>query len=217
MTEDKQPQKIKLDGWPFRIKKPSTVPDQTRVLLLLHGHLGNENVMWILTNPLPDDYIMLAPRAPVKTGKDQYSWHEIKTGWPDIETYQGLIDSLLSRVNAWLEDNRLEFEKFDVMGFSQGAAMAYAMAILYPDKVGRVAAIAGFIPKSWEEHLQQASLEGKDFFVAHGTQDEIVPITKAQQAARWLKENNAQVTFCEADTGHKLSANCFNGLGDFFG
>lgn len=216
MTKDNQPQKIELDGWPFRIKKPSKVTDQTRVLLLLHGHLGNENVMWILTNPLPDDYIMMAPRAPVKTGKDQYSWHKIKQGWPGIETYQELIDSLLSRVNTWLEDNQLDVEKLDVMGFSQGAAMAYAMAILYPEKVGRIAAIAGFIPKSWEEHLQRASLGGKKFFVAHGTQDDIVPIKKAQQAARWLKENNAQVTLCEADTGHKISANCFKGLGDFF-
>lgn len=216
MTDNNRPEKIDLDGWPFRIKKPANVTKHTRVLLLLHGHLGNENVMWILTNPLPEDYIMLAPRAPVKTGQDQYSWHEIKPQWPGIETYQDLIDSLLSRVNTWLEDNQLDIEKFDLMGFSQGAAMAYAMAILYPQKVGKIAAIAGFIPKSWKEHLEQASLEGKKFFVAHGTQDNIVPLKKAQQAARWLKENNAHVTFCEADTGHKISANCFKGLGNFF-
>jgi phospholipase/carboxylesterase len=216
MIENDQPTKIVIDSCTFRVKNSSEKMENNRLLLLLHGHRGNENAMWILTEPLPAFYSMLAPRAPVKFGPKQYSWHEIGPTWPEIETYQALTKDLLLRVNTWLEDNPMDVDHFDVMGFSQGATMAFALAILYPEKINKVAALASFIPQSWKARLSEATLEGKQFFIAHGTQDDIIPINKARQAADWLIKKGAHVTFCEADTGHKLSANCFKGLGNFF-
>jgi len=216
MTGNNTPEKIKINDWTFRIKQPSVDKDQGKVLLLLHGHLGNENAMWILTDPLPETYTMLAPRAPVQTGDEQYSWHEIGPQWPAIEKYQTLTDALLSRVDHWIEDNDLDVDQYDVMGFSQGAVMAYALALLHPGKIGKIAALAGFIPQAWQSEFDPRSLSGKSFFIAHGTQDKMVPIKKGRQAAAWIEENGADVTFCEAEVGHKLSANCFKGLGEFF-
>ncbi len=216
MVQDKHFTQIELDGWPFKIKQPEGEVNPKRVMLLLHGHRGNEKAMWILTNPLPKGYTLLAPRAPVKIDEGEYSWHQIEPNWPDIATYEELIDQLLSRVDSWFDHQGLSVEKFDVMGFSQGAAMAYAMAIVKPGRTGKVAALAGFIPQSWRDSLTEDALSGKSFFIAHGSQDEIIPIHKARQTSEWLEEKGAQVNFCEADTGHKLSANCFNGLGEFF-
>lgn len=216
MTGSDQPEKTEINGWTFRIKRPSSRNDQPNVLLLLHGHLGNENAMWILTDPLPDTYIMLAPRAPVQTGNEQYSWHKISRQWPDIEKYQEMTNALLSRVDHWIQEKNLDIDQYDVMGFSQGAVMAYALAILHPERIGKIAALAGFIPQTWQSELDQKSLSGKSFFIAHGTQDEMVPIKKGRQAAAWLEDHEADVTFCEAEIGHKLSANCFKGLGKFF-
>ena len=216
MAENNPPELIDIDGWHFRVKQPSLETDSPRVMLLLHGHRGNENVMWILTNPLPDSYIMIAPRAPVQTGDDQYSWHEICPQWPGIETYRELAEQLLARITKWMEDNRIAVDKLDVMGFSQGATMAYALALTHPEKIGKIAALAGLIPESWKDQLDRDALQDRPIFIAHGTQDDIIPIEKSRKAAGWLKEKGAQVTFCEADTGHKLSANCFNGLGEFF-
>lgn len=216
MTGNNSPEKMTINGWTFRIKQPSGDNDQVKVLLLLHGHLGNEKAMWILTNPLPESYIMLAPRAPVQTGEEQYSWHEIGPQWPGIEKYQELTEKLLSRVDHWIEENDLDVDQYDVMGFSQGAVMAYALAILHPERIGKIAALAGFIPQTWQSELDQKSLSGKSFFIAHGTQDEMIPIKKGRQAAAWIEKHKADVTFCEAEIGHKLSANCFKGLGEFF-
>ena len=94
--------------------------------------------------------------------------------------------------------------------------MAYALAILHPDRINRIAAIASFMPQSWKSELDQYMLKDKRFFIAHGTQDEIVPLEKARKASQWLQEKGAAVTFCTAETGHKISANCFDGLGNFF-
>lgn len=172
--------------------------------------------MWILTNPLPGGFTLLAPRAPIKLGEDQYSWHEIGPQWPDIDQYKDLTDQLLQRVDSWVKENAPGVSQYNIMGFSQGAVMAYALAICHPERVGRIASIAGFIPQSWKPELTEKALKDKQIFIAHGTEDDIIPVKKARQAAQWLQEKGAKVTLCTAKTGHKISANCFNGLGKFF-
>lgn len=213
---ENRPQKFLIKEWTFRIKQPSKKDGPSRLLLLLHGHLGNEKSMWILTNRLPETYTFIAPRAPVKMGEDQYSWHEITPQWPDLDHYHELAEQLLERVNSWCNENNMVCDRLDVMGFSQGAVMAYALAFLYPKKIGKVAALASFLPEVWKPDIEPDSAKNKSFFIAHGTDDDIIPIQKALNAAKWLEENGANVTFCKADIGHKLSADCFKGLGEFF-
>lgn len=216
MTKENQPQETTIKDWIFRIKTPSHKSEQPKFMLLLHGHLGNEKSMWILTNRLPESYTYIAPRAPVKTGENQYSWHEISTQWPSLDHYKDLVDQLLDRLTSWSNNNDLECESFDVMGFSQGAVMAYALTFLYPEKIGKIAALASFIPQSWKPEIDSKSIKNKSFFIAHGTEDEIIPIEKASKAASWLEDRGADVTFCKANIGHKISADCFKGLGKFF-
>lgn len=218
MTTRETPQLESIGGWPFRVFQPPESESKDRLILLLHGHLGNENVMWVLTKPIPMSYTLLAPRAPVQTGPDQYSWHAVTPQWPGIQTYRDLAIALLERTKEWAEMYGRPFRRIDVMGFSQGAVMALAMGILFPEKIGKTAILAGFLPQTWISDLPSNAnaLSGKPFFIAHGTRDEVVPVAKAHRAANWLKEKGAEVTLCEADIGHKLSANCFNDLGNFF-
>jgi predicted esterase len=58
-------------------------------------------------------------------------------------------------------------------------------------------------------------LQGKNVFLAHGTQDSLVPVDRARQAAATLQEAGADVILCEDEVGHKLSASCFRNLQDF--
>lgn len=218
MTELTELKAITIENWPFKVHIPEPADGQLKkVLLLLHGHLGDENVMWIFAKPLPRDIIMLAPRAPLQLGPGQYSWHAITPQWPTLKTtYAGLAADLLSRVEMWTRQNNLSVSQFDVMGFSQGALMAYALSFLHPEKIGKVAALAGFIPRTWQAELGDLDLAGKPYFLANGTEDEVVPVEQARQTVKWLKEKGAQVTYCEGQTGHKLSAGCFKDLGSYF-
>lgn len=218
MIEQLQPDEITIDQWPFKVLIPDREPArENRILLLIHGYLGNENAMWILTKPIPKDIILLAPRAPVQMGPDQYSWHPIKPQWPDLDqTYRHLGADLLSRVDQWVSQKGLNITQYDAMGFSQGAVMAYALSFLFPKRVNKVAALAGFVPQIWHSSLKGHSLKGRSYFISNGTKDELIPLHKAHQTVEWLKEKGAQVTYCEGHTGHKLSAGCFKGLGEYF-
>lgn len=168
MNKNKEPEKRRIDGSIFRVRKPEPEFQPQKVLLLLHGHLGNENVMWILADPLPPNYYVLAPRAPIQLGENQFSWHKITPQWPDLDHYGHLAETLLQKVRLWKDENELQFDQNDLMGFSQGAVMAYALAWLFPEKIGKIAALAGFIPTSWKASPHKPKLGDKKFFVAHG-------------------------------------------------
>lgn len=216
MAERQSPERVIIDGWTFRVSQAEFDVQPQRILLLLHGYLGNENAMWILTNPISRSYTMLAPRAPVRMGPDQFSWHAIDSQWPDLTTYQDLGEQVFKRVDDWAVANDQIVDKIDVMGFSQGAVLAYSLCLNFPERLNKVAALAGFIPSPWQKLEPDPKLAHIEFFIAHGTRDDVVPISKAREASSWLAQHGASVTACEAETGHKLSANCFSGLGRFF-
>ena len=85
-----------------------------------------------------------------------------------------------------------------------------------PGRIGRVGILAGFVPSGLEDLISQRPLEGKPFFVAHGTKDERVSIERARASIELLEQAGAQVTYCEDDVGHKVSITCLRALKDFF-
>lgn len=128
---------------------------------------------------------------------------------PNAEALIGLVDEYSA--SAGIQANT-----FDVMGFSQGAAMSNVLAFLYPNRIRKVGILAGFVPGGLDELVAQRPLDGKPFFVAHGTKDEMVPVDRARASIDILEQAGARVTYCEDEVGHKVSVNCLRALKDFF-
>ena len=190
-------------------------------MLLIHGLTGDENVMWIFARDLSAEYWMIAPRAPYPSEREQggYSWappQPDEEDRPGIEELRASAEALIRLVDEYSASIGVNADVFDVMGFSQGAAMASLLAFLYPQRVGKVGLLAGFVPSGLEELVSQRPLEGKLFFVAHGTKDETVSIERARASIEILEQAGAQVTYCEDEVGHKVSVNCLRALKSFF-
>ena len=201
-------------GWIVRVRRPSVTTDP-RVLLLLHGWTGDETVMWIFTHNLPENYWILAPRGPVQASEKGYGWLPDQDKRPDLDDFNDVTRSFMQVMQRWVQDFHLPTQPFSVMGFSQGAAMAYALTASYPRQVDRLIALAGFLPRDRTMPGRYAALKGKKVFIAHGSKDETVPVTLARETVQTLQAIGADVTYCESDVGHKLSAGCLRGLRDF--
>ena len=76
--------------------------------------------------------------------------------------------------------------------------------------------LAGFLPQGSKNLALAEPLQGKAIYIAHGVRDETVPVAYAREAKEVMVLAGAAVSYCEADIGHKLGAECFNGLADFF-
>lgn len=206
-------------GWVFRSRSLNENPQ--RVLLLLHGWTGDENSMWTFTANLSPDYAILAPRAPFSAPKEKggYSWREIKPstwGSPTLDELRAPVDDLVSLVDQWLVALNIPAARFDVVGFSQGGALATLLAILYPLRVRKVAVLAGFIPKGVDDDVFTPDLlKGIDCFWAHGTQDDMISFERGCQSAQRMEAAGANIDFCEAETGHRVSRECRRALDGF--
>lgn len=210
---------ITFQGWTLRVRE-STSP-APRLMLLIHGHTGDENVMWVFARNLSAEYWMVAPRAPHASQKEEggYSWRlalDEAEGHSNLEQLRDSADALIRLVDAYAASVQVDANTFDVMGFSQGAAMCSLLAFLYPERIRKVGILAGFVPGGLEDRVSQRPLEGKSFFVAHGTKDETVPVERARHSIELLEQAGANVTYCEDDVAHKVSAACLRALKDFF-
>lgn len=208
---------VELHGWTLRVhRSDGRFP---RVLLLIHGRTGDENSMWVFVRSFPPDYCILAPRATYATKPTGYSWLRpapVPMESPSLLDLEPSAHALVSLLDDYAAQNGLDVGQFDALGFSEGAATASALAVMYPHRIRRLGILSGFVPRGAEEILKSRPLMGKPVFVAHGTADELVEIDRARQSVRLLEQAGARITFCEAEIGHKVSASCLRALESFF-
>jgi phospholipase/carboxylesterase len=205
------------------------------VLLLLHGWTGDENVMWIFASRLPKKYLMVAPRGLYDSPLGGYAWHEHRLEhWPNVDEFRPAVQTLIDLLKP---DNGLQgalasglkdlgasvdalapvdVSAASLVGFSQGAALAYSFALLHPERIHLLGGLAGFMPGKVEDLVAKQPLDGKKIFITHGTEDDIVPVEKARRSVELMQRAGSEVTYCEQQAGHKLSASCFRALESFF-
>ena len=220
MLDGNNTHQLTYNNWTMRVQHASREP--ARFMLLLHGWTGDENSMWIFTRKFPDDLWIVAPRGPHSSEQGGYSWRPLQSvqdadwGLPTLSDLKPAADSLIRLVDAFSASVGVDATKFDVAGFSQGGALTNVLTLLYPARIRKAAVLAGFMPDGADDLIDRHVLDGKQFFVAHGEKDKLVPLARAQRSIELLEQAGAQVTFCDADVGHKLSADCLRGLETFF-
>lgn len=204
---------ISFHDWTLRIRASSA--ENPRLLVMIHGWTGDENSMWVFTRGLPSDYWIIAPRAPYPAESSGFSWrpHLYGTfGMPSLETLLPSAEALIHLIDQYADSVKIEARQFDLVGFSQGGAMVNLMGMLYPERVRKMGVLASFVPSGLEEYIAKKALAGKNVFVAHGTQDKMVSVERARASITLLEQAGAQVTYCEDEVGHKLSATCLRAL-----
>ncbi len=175
--------------------------------VLLHGHAGNEDVMWVFARTLPSDWLLVAPRAILGNPDEGYSWHSHPLdGWPTLSEFDEAITAVSHLIHTLPTLYQADPQRIYLMGFSQGAALAYAIVMRQPGLVQGIAGLVGFVPEQAKAALATNPFQDLPIFMAVGTQDERIPAKYARQGAKIIKKANAQLDYHEYDTGHKLNA-----------
>jgi phospholipase/carboxylesterase len=188
------------------------------LLLMIHGWGGDEDSMWVFAHGLPRDFWIVAPRAPYAVDAGGYSWwprDSQQEGSRNLEDLEPLAQDLMALVDThslpWFQSPH----RVITLGFSQGAAVAAAIALVLPGRVEKAAILSGFLPGGLEGALESKALNQTAFLIAHGTEDELIEISRARDAARVLRSAGAAVVVCEDAVGHKVSAQCLRRVHEF--
>ncbi|MBN1266029.1 MAG: hypothetical protein JXA25_11080 [Anaerolineales bacterium] len=188
-----------------RASKPGQHP-----VLLLHGWTGNETNMWNLASMLDTGGLMVSVRGFFPAGEG-YSWIEhAEKNFSRMDSYNGAVETLEMVIRDVIVRTGMDRHDLVMLGFSQGAAMAFAAGRSFSYKPQGIIAASGFLPEGNLDGLEKIQV-----FWGHGIKDEIVALETAQVGVDRLRAAGIPVQFCQADIGHKISHQCLRGVQDW--
>lgn len=192
-------------GLVHRVQMPAGAGPYPTVVML-HGRLGDEDVMWVFARMVPKPYLVVAPRALLADPAGGYSWLVQPYGtWPAIDAFEPAIGSLSTFLAALPSLYNADPDRQYLMGFSQGAAVSYSAALRRPGLVRGIAGLVGFVPEV-DEATVTGALADVPVYAAAGIDDPIVPLEQSRQSADILRAAGAKLEYHEYPTEHKMTA-----------
>lgn len=210
-------------GLAYRALEPSAAAEPPPVALLLHGLGGDERVMWVFASQLPRHWLLVAPRAPLPAEPAGWTWLLRQPDeWPDLARFDAPVDALVRFLDGLPAFHPADLQRLVLIGFSQGAATAFALALRLaqrPDSPVRtrgIASLVGFMPRGAAEAFPgQGLLAGLPTFMAVGQRDPLVPVTQGRLAADAARALGADLRYQEYEAGHKIPSQGMRDLADW--
>ena len=191
----------------FSTREPKGTP--AGALVLMHGRGADSSDLEPLLDLLDPAGTLLGifPRGPLTLPPGGRHWYIVRqVGFPDRETFLPTFEELAEHLAAPLEEHGVGWERVALGGFSQGAVMAYALALA----VGRprpaaILAFSGFIPSVEGFDLALADRAGLPLSISHGTLDPVISVAFGRDARDRLTAAGLAVSYCEDPVGHTIT------------
>ena len=200
----------------YRVRSPKSAVPKPPVLFLLHGYGSHEEDLFSFAPYLPDNFLIISLRAPLTLPFGGYAWYSIhfdaaQDKWTDIEEAKAAQQILWHNIAHHLEQFDLGDQPINLLGFSQGAILSWALALSQPQKVDRVIALSGYVNEDIFTYSSQ-TLDHLQCFCSHGAQDQTIPVSWAKKSLEPIKERQVNVTYFEYAAGHGVAPENFKDL-----
>lgn len=186
---------------------PSTSAKKYPTIVLLHGRGTDElDLMPLVLATGLKNALIVSPRAPrpFELGVG-FAWYDIEgDGVPRPETFQPSLDLLRRFISEIKEGYEVDPTRIILLGFSQGAVMSLAIALMDPKACRGVAALSGYIPQKLGLSFDLKQVPPLAAFVCHGAYDPIIPVQLGREASQFLKQAGAHVQYKEYPMGHEV-------------
>src|SRR5262245_26160279 len=142
------------------------------------------------------------PHAPVRPvtingGYAMRAWYDIvgidrhsKQDEPGFRASDAIIRALIQREN----ERGIPAARIVVAGCSQGGAMSLFSGTRYPETLAGIMALSCYMPLSQKFATERSPANAAtSIFMAHGTQDPVVPMTLGEESRQLLEANGYSV------------------------
>ncbi len=200
-------------------REPKIFSKNPPVLILLHGYGSNEQDLFSFADELPDELLIISAQAPYEMGYGGYAWYAINfdadnNKFSDLNEAQQSVSKIVNFIDEIKNKYNTNPEKTFLLGFSQGAILSYAVTLNYPNKVQYVIALSGYL----NEDLLTENISKKtqtDYYISHGTVDQVLPIEWARKAPVFLKTKGLHSQYSEYPVGHGVAPQNFYSFKDW--
>ena len=175
----------------YRVREPAPMKPST-LLVLLHGVGGNETNLAELAAGVAPGTLVVLPRGPLELGAGQYAWFRVAftAGGPQIVASEAEDSrmALVRFVEQLQAAHGIAPERTTIAGFSQGGILSASVGLTAPERVRGFAVLAGRILPELEPLLApRQRLARMHALVAHGRDDDKLPVAWAERADAWLQ------------------------------
>ena len=202
--------------------KPSTAPDACVIWLHGLGDSGHGFAPIVPELKLPDSMAVkfLFPHAPerpitINGGMRMRAWYDIKSldfeSRADLEGVKESAEQVEQLIKAQIESG-IKAERIVLAGFSQGGVIALHLAPRFSQKLAGVMALSTYMcePALLSSEALDVNRE-TPIMMAHGEQDEVVPVFMGNAAFKTLNECGFKATWQTYTMQHNV---CMQELND---
>lgn len=201
---------------------PSSTPDACVIWLHGLGDSGHGFAPIVPELKLPDSMAVkfIFPHAPerpvtINGGMRMRSWYDIKSldfnSRADLDGVQTSADQVENLINAQIESG-IPANRIVLAGFSQGGVVALHILPRFAKKLAGVMALSTYMCEPTLLNSEATDIN-KDtpIFMAHGDQDEVVPIFMGNAAFQTMQSNGFNATWQTYPMQHNV---CMQELND---
>jgi phospholipase/carboxylesterase len=190
------------------VKEPSRPTPRPPLLVLLHGIGADERDLLPLAAALDPRLLCVSVRGPYEATPLGYAWYAVdwSTSPPraDLAQAEESRAALCALVPELSARHGTDPARTFLFGFSQGAAMALAVALIRPDLVRGAVLHSGRVLPGLESRLATPeALARLEVLALHGVDDDVLPVERGREIRDLLAPRlGARHTYREHDAGH---------------
>jgi phospholipase/carboxylesterase len=193
------------------VKEPKVKKEKSPVIILLHGYGSDANDLFSFAQELPEELFVISVRAPYPMPPYGNAWYAINfnsTQGKFSDNVQAVKsrDTIVKFIDEVIKNYPVEPENINLLGFSQGTILSYAVALSYPEKIKNIVALSGYI----NEEIIESGFRSNDFsklsvYASHGSQDQVIPVSWARRNPIILKDLGIDHQYSEFPVGHGVA------------
>lgn len=197
------------------ICRPSALKENAPALIMLHGYGSDENDLFSFASELSEELFIISVRAPYQLQPFGNAWYAINFDaeqgkWSDNEQAIESREKIAYFIDEAIENYPIDKNNINLLGFSQGTILSYAVALSYPQKINNVVALSGYINLDIiTEGFKNNDLSNLNFYCSHGSVDQVIPVDWARNNPIILKQLNVEHMYEEFPVGHGVAPQNF--------
>ncbi|WP_313569857.1 alpha/beta hydrolase [Comamonas terrigena] len=198
---------LPLNGY---IRPAQAAPEQAWLLVLMHGVGSNAQDLFSLAPYVPPQFHVLSLQAPYAMGPDAFAWFQFSVN-PDgsrtiaADQEQHSLALVAQTVRQAAEQLGVPPERVVVGGFSQGGIMSLSLLLTQPALLHAICVWhSRLLPEVLPLQVPPAQLAGRQVWLSHGTQDNVIPLTSAHLTRARLEPLPVQLRYHEYPCAHTI-------------
>lgn len=203
------------------IREPKIKSDKAPLLILLHGYGSDENDLFSFAEELPEELFIISVKAPYAMQPFGNAWYAIH--WDNNDgKFSDDLQAISSRetirefIDEVIRKYPIDPENINLLGFSQGSILSYAVALSYPEMIKNVVALSGYVNKGIiKDGYETNDFSNLDFYCSHGSVDQVIPVDWARKTKPFLDELGIKNSYSEFPVGHGVAPQNFFELKDW--